>query len=61
VRRGDWKLLELPPEPAQLYNLRLDISETRNRVADEPALVTELKRARAAWARPLPPPLWPAR
>jgi arylsulfatase A-like enzyme len=61
VRRGDWKLhVPLPPQPVQLYNLRQDIAETRNQAASQPGLVAELRRVRDAWARTLPPPLWPA-
>lgn len=60
VRKGDWKLLELPPNATQLYNVRLDKAETRNLAASQPALVRDLRNARAAWLKTLVPPLWPA-
>ena len=61
VRRGDWKLVDLPPAPAQLYNLRHDIGETRDLAAQAPDLVAELRQARGAWAASLLPPAWPGR
>ncbi|NOY79738.1 MAG: sulfatase [Kiritimatiellaeota bacterium] len=48
VRRGDWKLIrwfetsDLFPEQFELYNLKDDIGETRNRAAEKPNLVREL-------------------
>lgn len=59
VRKGDWKLLELPPAPARLYNLRRDPGERTDLAASRPALVEELRRARVAWGQGLVPPLWP--
>jgi arylsulfatase B len=59
VRQGDWKLIEQPSKPVELYNLRDDVSESRNLAAAHPTIVAELRRARAAWVRPLPPPFWP--
>ena len=60
VRKGDWKLLDLPPAPAQLFNLRQDPGERTNLAASRPALVEKLRRARVAWGKELVPPLWPA-
>jgi len=48
VRRGDWKLIRFfcdNPDQSdrfELYNLKDDIGETRNRAADKPELVQEL-------------------
>jgi arylsulfatase A-like enzyme len=59
VRKGAWKLLDLPSTPAQLYDLRRDRAERTNLAAIHPALVDELRRARVAWGKGLVPPLWP--
>ncbi|MGD9507770.1 MAG: sulfatase-like hydrolase/transferase [Geminicoccaceae bacterium] len=53
VRRGDWKLLG-----SELFNLATDLGEQRNLAAANPAIVAELRAARAAWARGLARPLW---
>ena len=58
VRKGDWKLLDLPPNPIQLYNLRSDIAETTDLAASKPAIVAELRAARSAWTAMLQPALW---
>lgn len=48
VRRGDWKLIRFFADNAdgsdllELYNLRADIGETKNRAADNPQLAAEL-------------------
>ncbi len=48
VRRGDWKLIRFyarnddGSDKLELYNLREDISETKNLAASQPELVTEL-------------------
>jgi arylsulfatase A-like enzyme len=48
VRRGDWKLIRFyaknndGSDRLELYNLKEDVGETRNRAADKPALVREL-------------------
>jgi len=50
VRSGDWKLIrwfgfEMPDNVRfELYNLRADLSETKNLAATQPALVKELDR-----------------
>lgn len=44
--RGDWKLLQNRPAGAwELYNLREDPSETRNRIETEPKIARELQTA----------------
>jgi len=46
VRRGDWKLLRpMPGRPLELYNLKADPQETRDRAKAEPARFKELARA----------------
>lgn len=48
VRRGDWKLIRFYAANAdrtdrlELYDLKADIGETRNRAAEQPGLVKEL-------------------
>lgn len=55
IRRGDWKLIRnYADNPDQtdrleLYNLKDDPGESRDRAADEPARVKELAAALAAW------------
>jgi len=57
LRRGDWKLVMLAPDwKLQLYNLRDDVSETRDLAAQEPAITRELYAAWSTWNEPLPPP-----
>ncbi|MEI7733323.1 MAG: sulfatase [Verrucomicrobiota bacterium] len=50
VRDGDWKLIEHYEDGAvELYNLREDISESRNLAAAAPERVKELQSKLAAW------------
>jgi arylsulfatase A-like enzyme len=47
IRQGDWKLVQLrasDPEPAppELYNLKLDLAETRDVAAEHPEIVKRL-------------------
>ncbi len=57
IRGGDWKLIEegaayyqWEKQPLQLYNIREDPSEKRNRAAEHPGIVAEL-RERLAYHR----------
>lgn len=66
IRDGDWKLIEMFEDGStQLYNLREDISETRNLAAKEPALHDRLHVQLRAWREsvhaliPRPNPHWP--
>ena len=68
VRSGDWKLIEFFEDGRlELYNLREDISETRNLAAEMPELVGELHSKLAAWRKemdaliPEPNPAWPGK
>lgn len=51
VRQGDWKLVA-PKDggPWELYNLREDRTETRDRTADHPEKAAELRTLYEAWA-----------
>ncbi len=50
LRAGDWKLIEfLEDGHLELYNLRDDVSEEHNRVADRPELAARLQRMLASW------------
>jgi arylsulfatase A-like enzyme len=50
LRAGDWKLIEFYEDGRlELYNLREDVSEERNRAADLPALAARLQALLAAW------------
>lgn len=49
ARRGPWKLVQIGNQPPELYDLRNDISETRNLAASQTALTRELTSALAAW------------
>ncbi|MBI4874734.1 MAG: sulfatase [Acidobacteria bacterium] len=52
IRDGDWKLIEFFQDGRrELYNLKNDISETRNLVAREPALVKRLAARLEAWRK----------
>ena len=63
LRLGDWKMLRNTPyEPWQLFNLRDDPAETRDRAASEPAVLQRLNAVlmkyiqeggRTPWQRPL--------
>jgi hypothetical protein len=59
VRRGDHKLV-IPRQgvPAQLFNLAQDLRESRNLAANEPGILAELEKLRAAWNAQLVPPVF---
>ena len=66
IREGDWKLIEffgdwfdpqgryVPGARVELYQLREDIGEQRDRAADEPARVRALQGKLHAWLRSVP-------
>ena len=58
ARCGDWKLIERSGQPAQLYDLKRDIGESRNVAAENWTVVTRLRQARADWVRTLAPRTW---
>jgi len=50
LRMGEWKIVrERPDDPWQLFNLRDDISETRNLARHRPGVLTGLATAFQAW------------
>lgn len=50
IRQGDWKLLEFFEDGhLELYNTRLDISETTNLLESHPEKVTELSESLRQW------------
>lgn len=58
MRKGDYKIIFLPKESPQLYNLRLDIGETTDLASVEPKIVAEMTREFMAWRKQLPAPKW---
>jgi arylsulfatase A len=52
VRAGDWKLIEFyENDRRELFNLKEDVSESRNRAEDKPELVKELAAKLEAWRK----------
>ncbi|HEV2294502.1 MAG TPA: sulfatase [Tepidisphaeraceae bacterium] len=53
VRSGDWKLIAFhdPNQPAELYNLSADPSETKDLAAEHPDRVASLRQTLNAWKR----------
>ncbi|MFW8592088.1 sulfatase [Glaciecola sp. 2405UD65-10] len=49
VRSGDYKLLRYPDRPAELYNIRNDISELNNLASSKPELVRALYKKIFEW------------
>ena len=49
VRLGDWKLLMAYGEPMELYNLKDDPQERKNRMAAHPEKTLELNKLITAW------------
>ncbi|MBI5774612.1 MAG: sulfatase [Verrucomicrobia bacterium] len=58
VRQGDWKLVKLKDNPAELYNLASDIGESKNLAPEKPDLATQLQSALAAWDKELVAPIF---
>jgi len=58
IRDGDWKLIRFPDRPAELYNIKEDISE-QNDLADQyPEKVKEMYKQLFEWELTLERPLW---
>lgn len=58
VRDGDWKLVRFPDRPAELYNVRTDISEQQNLAGKYPDRVKALFKELFKWELTLERPLW---
>lgn len=58
IRHNDFKLIRFPDRPAELYNIKNDISELDNLAAEEPELVKSLFKKLFAWELELERPLW---
>ena len=64
IRKGDWKLIEFfETGKLELYNLKDDLGETRDRAADQPEVVKDLHARLVAWRAsvkaPMPTPHTP--
>jgi arylsulfatase A-like enzyme len=58
VRRGDWKLVILPNQPPQLYNLARDRAETNNVAREQADVTSALRKDLLQWKAEQRPPLW---
>ncbi|MBU2878957.1 sulfatase [Aliiglaciecola sp. 3_MG-2023] len=58
IRHNDYKLIRFPDRPAELYDLKSDISELNNIAAEKPKLVKHLFKQLFAWELELERPLW---
>ncbi|MGP1994325.1 sulfatase [Zobellia laminariae] len=58
VRHNDWKLVRFPDRPAELYNIKEDISEVNDLAAEHPEKVRELYKMLFNWELTLERPLW---
>ena len=51
VRKGDWKLVQLGDQPAELYNLRQDLSETKDVSQKETEITQALYNSYLSWVK----------
>ena len=52
LRQGDWKIVrERPNHPWQLFNLKEDLSESRNLAKEQPERLEKLEASFAAWEK----------
>ena len=58
IREGDWKLIRFPDRPAELYDLKEDISETNDLAGTHPDRVEAMYKALFEWELTLERPLW---
>ncbi len=49
VRRAQWKLVRNPNSPIELYDLSVDVGESKNLAESNPDVTAELQRALAEW------------
>jgi arylsulfatase len=57
MREGDWKLVSMGG-PAELYNLRSDIGESKDLSGVEKGRVQSMSAAWEAWEKNNLPPMW---
>ncbi|MEI8211233.1 MAG: sulfatase-like hydrolase/transferase [Planctomycetota bacterium] len=58
ARLGDWKLVNTRTEPPMLFNLKEDISESKNLASVQPDKLGELQFAFAEWEKVTQPAQW---
>ncbi|WP_339714338.1 sulfatase [uncultured Kriegella sp.] len=58
IRFNDWKLVRFPDRPAELYNIKDDISEVNDLASEHPDKVRELYQKLFDWELTLERPLW---
>ncbi|HOZ84499.1 MAG TPA: sulfatase-like hydrolase/transferase [Niabella sp.] len=58
VRSGRWKLIRVKSDPILLFDLKTDISETKNLAAKNPKKVKELLTKLSQWEKELDQPHW---
>ncbi|WP_198342280.1 sulfatase [Pedobacter psychrophilus] len=60
IRSGDWKMSFFRDQPAELHNLKNDISEKNDLAKQQPAIAKNLTDKFLAWKKKLPPQAWTA-
>ncbi|SDM52823.1 sulfatase [Kriegella aquimaris] len=58
IRFNDWKLVRFPDRPAELYNIKEDVSEVNDLASKHPEKVRELYQKLFDWELTLERPLW---
>ncbi len=58
MRKGDYKMVFLPKEQPQLYNIKNDIGETKDLSGIEPKIAAAMTKEYMQWQKQLPPLKW---
>lgn len=58
IRKGKWKMVRIPDEPVQLFDLDKDIGESKNLADGNADVVKELQADLQKWNAELKKPLW---
>jgi len=58
MRKGDFKMVFLPNRQPQLYNLKTDISETKDLLGTEKIISNAMTKEYTHWTKLLPPFKW---
>jgi arylsulfatase A-like enzyme len=58
VREGQWKLVRNGQQPAELYDLAADISESKNLASEKPEVVARLNSSIESWNKDLIAPVF---